>query len=83
MNSFLIELSTIESIGMFIVFGAIMFGYSHLPRLPAGGRGISLKDINTNQPAQHTNRSGRTVCPRCRTGNGSVYTCCSNCVDRL
>ncbi len=83
MSSLSSEPSTIESIGIFPILGAIMFTYSHLSRMPIGGRGISLKGMDTDLPAQHPSRSGCTVCPRCKTDSSSVYIYCSNCVNRL
>ena len=83
MSSLLVELSMIESIGIFVIFGAILFTHFHLPQVSIGGRGISLKGMDTDLPAQHTSKSGCTVCPRCEAGNRSVYTYCGNCVNRL
>lgn len=78
-------LSTIESVSVFVMICAIIFAYNHFPRVPTGGRGISLSlsESGTDPLSQYTCGTDCIVCPRCETETNSAYRYCSNCTSRL
>lgn len=76
------ELSPIESVGVFVMFWAILYAYYHYPRVPAGGRGIALSG-SVHETVPRACGPGCVVCPRCDAENEGGYRYCSNCVGRL
>lgn len=79
------ELLMIEFVSVFVMICAIIFAYNHFPRVPTGGRGISLslRESGTDPLSQYTCGTDCIVCPRCETETNSAYRYCSNCTSRL
>jgi hypothetical protein len=87
MNTLLVsvsDLSTIESMGLYVLLCVLLYGGYQYPDIAPGGRSSALVDsLPDPSSLQHTCGSNYIQCPDCGAENNSAYPYCANCAGRV
>jgi len=87
MNTLLVSvsaLSTIESMGLYVLLCVLLFVCYQYPDIAPGGRSSALVDsLPDPSSQQHICGSNYIQCPDCGAENDSAHPYCANCAGRV
>ena len=87
MNTLLVsvsDLSTIESMGLYVLLSLLLVVCYQYPDISPGGRSSALVDsLPEPSSQQHTCGSNCIQCPDCGAENDSAYLYCATCAGRV